>query len=184
MKPQRLHLILIILIALLGLGGIVGYYLFWQQLSARITTLSKTASDLALEFDQTKRLQKLEAQYANIEPLALTAQGVLPVQKEQAEVVAQISTIVRGNGLSINGLTFDTTKGLPSEQSQTLPGKIGGILIMPVRFQTAGSYGQIQALLRSFESQQRFMRISTMELSRSEDGSLTANFTLEMYFKP
>ncbi|MBI3983675.1 type 4a pilus biogenesis protein PilO [Candidatus Microgenomates bacterium] len=184
MKPQRLNLILVIVTIALGLAGLVGYWLLQGQLSNRVATLSKITSDLALEYDQTQRLQKLEAQYANIEPLAIKAQGVLPVQKEQAEVVAQISAIVKSNGLSINGLTFEQTKGLPSEQSQTLPGKISGVLIMPVRFQTAGSYAQLQSLLRSIERQQRFMRVSTLELSRDEDGLLTANFTLELYFKP
>lgn len=184
MKPKQLYIILLSTIGVVTLGGLAAFVLTQKPLSLRITKLRRLSADIVLETEQISRLRSLEADYKKIEPLALKVQSVLPAQKQQGEVVAQVSTIVRNNGLSLTALTFDTTSGLPDERSQTVAGTIGGILIMPVRFETTGSYQQLAALMRSFEQQQRYMRVSILEVSRNDNGSVTANVTLEVFFKP
>lgn len=184
MKPNQLYYGLLGLLALVIIGGLAGFWIAHKQLDNKISTLRKLSGDLSLENDQISRLQKLESQYKQIEPLANKASSVLPDRKHQDEVVAQVSTIVKNNGLELAGLTFDDTSGLPDERSQTIASGIGGISVMPVRFQTTGRYEQLDAMLRDFEKQQRFMRVSTLEITRNQDGSASTNIVLEVYLKP
>ncbi len=184
MKAKQLFWVVVALLVLSVVGGLGGFWLSHQMLGTRITKLQRLTGDILLENDQINRLKKLDADYRQIEPLAQKVASVLPAQKAQADVVAQIATIVRNNGLELGGLTFESTKGLPDERSQTQAGSLSGILIMPVRFQTTSSYAQLQSMLLNFEQQQRFMRVSTLEISRSDKGQLLANITLEVFLKP
>lgn len=184
MKPKKLFIILNVLLGIVLVGGLGGWYLAQRSLTSRIGRLQRLTGDILLENDQINRLKQLTADYKRIEPLAEQVQSILPAQKAQADVVAQIATIVRSHGLELSALTFEATKGLPDERSQTQTGPLSGIFIMPVRFQTTSSYGQLQAVLSSFERQQRFMRVSTLEITRTEAGLITANITLEVFLKP
>ncbi|MBI4101050.1 type 4a pilus biogenesis protein PilO [Candidatus Microgenomates bacterium] len=184
MKPKQLYIFLLSLFAAVIAAGLIGYGLGHRLLASKISSLKKLSGDITLESEHIDNLQRLQADYQKIQPLADKAQSVLPAQKQQAEVIAQIGTIVKNNGLELAGLTFESTQGLPDEKSQSKPATIGGILVMPVRFQTTSSYSQLQSLLASFEKEQRFMRVSNLEITRNDNQSLTTNFTLEVFFKP
>src|SRR5687767_7719053 len=155
MTPRTLHYTLLGLIGLIVLVTLGGFFFAQKQINTRILSLQKLSGDIAIENQQLERMRHLESDYKEYEPLATKAQSVLPDQKQQSEVVAQISTIAHSNGMELTGLTFDPTQGLPSERSQTQPGTIGGILVMPVRFEAKGSYAQLQSLLQTFERQLR-----------------------------
>lgn len=185
MKPKQLYFGLLGLLVVLVVAIIAGFIWGQKLLDGQIRTLRKISGDISLETGQIERLQSLQADYQKVVPLAEKVQSVLPSQKEQSEVIAQVSTIVASNGLGLSGLTFDKTEGLPTEQSQTQTGKIAGILIMPVRFQSSGSYTKLQSLLQSLERQQRYMRVTTLDIKRDADnGTLTFNITLEVFLKP
>src|SRR3990167_9503210 len=175
MTPKYLHYGLLGLIGITVIGTLIGFVLSQQQISKRISSLQQLSSDIVIENEQLERLRNLESDYKKYEPLATKAQTILPNQKQQSEVVAQISTIARSNGMELKGLTFDATQGLPSDRSQTQPGSIGGILVMPVRFEATGTYQQLQNLLQNFEHQLRFMRVSILEIQRDAGGSVTFN---------
>ena len=183
MTPKYLHYGLLGLIGITVIGTLIGFVLSQQQISKRISSLQQLSSDIVIENEQLERLRNLESDYKKYEPLATKAQTILPNQKQQSEVVAQISTIARSNGMELKGLTFDATQGLPSDRSQTQPGSIGGILVMPVRFEATGTYQQLQNLLQNFEHQLRFMRVSILEIQRDAGGSVTFNMTLEVFLK-
>lgn len=183
MTPKILHYALLGLIGTVIVGTLVGYVLAQQQVNSRIVSLQQLSGDIAIENEQLQRLRSLESDYKKYEPLAAKAQTILPDQKQQSEVVAQISTIARSNGMELKGLTFDATQGLPSERSQTQPGSIGGILVMPVRFEATGTYQQLQSLLQNFERQLRFMRVGILEIQRDQGGTVTFNMTVEVFLK-
>lgn len=184
MNPKKFFFTLlgISLVLLLAVG--ISFWMANHQLNQKIIKLNKLNTDLILENEQISRLKKLQAQYNDIRPLAEKASAVLPDQKAQDQVVAQVAAIVNKSGLDLSGLTFEKTTGLPDEQSQTTASGIGGIQVMPVRFQTTGNYRQLQAMLLNFEKQQRFMRVNTLDLSRDTEGKITAGVILEVFFKP
>ena len=185
MSPKQLSIILSGLLSLIIIGTLTAFVLIHRTINTKIIRLQRLSGDVVLENEQINRLRNLEADYKKNEPLALKAQSVLPNQKQQSEVVAQISAIVKGNGMELSGLSFEQTKGLPDEKSQTIAGRVSGILTMPVRFDSTGSYQQLQGLLQSFERQQRYMRVSTLEIKRAESGNNIAfNMTLEVFLKP
>ncbi len=184
MKPKRLYWFLSALITITLLILIGGFWYGHTILVKRGHELSQVASELKFEKQHLDQLAALQSQYNAIKPLTARVQSVLPAQKDQAEVVAQISTLVKDTGLKISGLTFDTTQGLPGDTSQTRPASVGGILVMPVSFDTTGRYAQIENLLRSFERQERFMRVSSIEISRNEDGTITSGLVIEVFLKP
>lgn len=183
MTPKQFNYILWTLVGIVVGGALIGFILTQQTISQRISNLQRLSGDIEVENQQLEKLRVLEADYKKYEPLAAKAQTVLPNQKQQSEVVAQISTLARNNGMELKGLTFDATEGLPNEKSQTQPGSIGGILVMPVRFEATGSYQQLQNLLKNFEQQLRYMRVSILEIQRAQDGAITFNMTLEVFLK-
>jgi hypothetical protein len=183
MNPKQLHFGLWGLIGLVLLVGLGSFIIVQRTISQKVAKLQQLSGDVVIENQRLQRLRKLEEDYEAYEPLATKAKSILPDQKQQSEVVAQISTIARSNGMDLTGLTFDPTQGLPNERSQTQPGSIGGILVMPVRFEARSSYQQLQSLLREFERQLRFMRVSTLEVQRNQEGTIEFNMTLEVFLK-
>ncbi len=185
MKPKKLYFVLLGLIGLLTALTFAMFIFGQQLLSKRITEIQTLSGDIQLQTEQIQSLQTQEKDFAEIAPLAEKAQSILPSQKDQAEVVAQISSIVAQSGLPLGGLAFESTQGLPSDKSQTIPGKVSGILIMPVNFETSGTYAQLQGLLQAIEKQERYMQVSTLDIKRSADSKvLVINVSLEVYLKP
>jgi Tfp pilus assembly protein PilN len=184
MKPKQLTYILggvLIGLIVIGIGGFVYGQ---QQLSIKIQKIKKISSDIKLQTQELEHLAKLEKNYQQIAPLDQKAQSVLPAQKQQSEVIAQITTLIKRNGMSIDGLTFEKTSGLPDEKSQTQPGEVGGILVMPVKFQATASYLQMIGLLTSFEQQERYMQVTNLDITRQEDKLLVLNISLNVFLKP
>src|SRR5438876_584669 len=154
MKAKQLHL------GLLGLLGLIAFLIFggwwWAQgqLGSRVSQLQKLNADAILANQQVENLHKLQADYDSLASLTAQVQSVLPPQKEQADVIAQISQLAADNGVELSGLTFDSTQGLPSDKSQSQPASIGGIFVMPVHFSTTSSYQNLANLLKNFENQE------------------------------
>lgn len=184
MKPKQLTYILVALLAMIFILGIAGFVYGQGQLSVKIRQIQKTSADIKLQTQELEHLAKLEKSYQQIAPLDKKAQSVLPTQKQQSEVIAQITTLIKRNGMNIDGLTFEKTSGLPSETSQTQPGSVGGILVMPVKFQATATYQQMIGLLSSFEQQQRYMQVTNLDITRQEDKLLVLNISLNVFLKP
>jgi Tfp pilus assembly protein PilO len=184
MSAKRFFYVLAGILVLMGLGITGGFYYAQRQLAANITSLNHLASEIEIENREKTRLESLQRNFRTIEPLAAKVQAILPAQKQQGEVVAQISQIVTSRGIPLTGLAFDTTKGLPNDKSQTQASKIGGIAVMPVKFQVDATSTQLQALLKALEQQERYMRVANLDITRSEsNGKLTCDFTVEVFLK-
>lgn len=184
MKPKQLTYLLVGILVLTVVLGTAGFIYGQTQLSKKIQQIQKTSADIKLQTQELEHLAKLEKSYQRLAPLDKKAQTVLPAQKQQSEVIAQITTLIKRNGMSIDGLTFEKTSGLPSETSQTQPGNIGGILVMPVKFQATATYQQMIGLLSSFEQQQRYMQVTNLDITRQEDKQLVLNISLNVFLKP
>ncbi len=184
MKPKVLtYILILILVAILAIG--FGGFVYGQSiLDKKVQDIQKVSADIKLQTQELEHLAKLEKNYQLIAPLDKKAQSVLPAQKQQSEVIAQISTLIRRNGMSVDGLTFEKTAGLPSEKSQTQPGQVGGILVMPVKFQVTATYAQMIGLLASFEQQQRYMQVTSLDITRQEDRLLVLNMSVNVFLKP
>lgn len=183
MKPKQLTFVLFGVLGLVIVLGIGGFVYGQKLLSTKIQQIQRISADIKLQTQELEHLAKLEKNYQQIAPLDQKAQSVLPTQKQQSDVVAQITTLIKRNGMSIDGLTFEKTSGLPSETSQTQPGKVGGILVMPVKFQATATYSQMISLLSSFEQQQRYMQVTNLDITRQEDKLLVLNISLNVFLK-
>lgn len=184
-NPKKFYFLLLSLITVVLLATAAGFVLAHQRLNSEVIKIKKLSGDITLANEQIDRLQNLDTDYQKLSPLAKKVQSVLPAQKQQSEVIALISTIAARQGLGLSGLSFDPTQGLPDEKSQTMPAKISGILVMPVRFEAGGSYEQLQGLLRALEQQQRYMRVSTLDITRSsENKTLSFSITIEVFLRP
>lgn len=184
MKPKQLTYVLAGALAMIVILGIASFLYGQKQLSVKIQQIQKTSADIKLQTQELEHLAKLEKSYQQFAPLDKKAQSVLPTQKQQSEVIAQITTLIKRNGMSIDGLTFEKTSGLPSETSQTQPGSVGGILVMPVKFQAKASYSQMIGLLKSLEQQQRYVQVTDLDITRTDGGLLVLNISVNVFLKP
>lgn len=183
MTPKRLTYVLSALIALIVIAGGVGYWLGHQSLTQKSTEVSQVLADISLVNEELDSYRQLEQQYASMEPLEDDVYEVLPTEKQQAEVTLQLHSLVNSTGLELNGLNFESTSGRPGTQSQTVSSDVPGVLVMPVSFQIDSSYDNFVELLRKIENHQRYMQISNLSISRTEE-NLQFNISLEVFLQP
>lgn len=181
MTPKQLYFTLLGVIGVLTLSLGAGFVLGHQRLDSRISELEQLQADNVLANERIRQLEDLEANYEEIQPLAVKIRSILPTEKKQAEVAAQVEKVVGSAGLRLNSISFEATQGLPSDTSQTTKSPVGGTLVMPAQFNITGTYGQLQDMLRKFENQERYMRVKTLQINRSEGGELTYSVSLEVF---
>lgn len=183
MNPKQLNRILIIMITVLGVSGLGAYWLSHQTLSTKADELSKVIADISLANHRLTSYEELESEYDTLEPLAEKVDNVLPADKRQTEVTLQLEAIVRRAGLTLSGLTFESTSGRPGEKSQTLAANVPGVLVMPVQFQITSSYEDFLQVLQSIERHERYMQVSDLSISRTGE-QLQFNVNLEVFLRP
>lgn len=183
MNPKNLSYILTGVIAVLVALALAGFWLGHQELDEKAEELSHRLTDSSLMNEQIQSLQNLERQYEEVKPLEEQVYQVLPTEKQQSRVSLQLNQIVNSAGLSLSGLTFESTSGQPGERSQTLSSNVPGVLVMPVRFNITSEYQDFLRLLQSIENQQRYMQVSNLSINRG-DGSLQFSVNLEVFLQP
>lgn len=184
MNPKQLYFGLLGLIALIVLGGVGTYYLSHQSLSAKITHFSELNVDIGLQNQRLRELRELETAYAAAAPTAEKTGRILPSEKLQSEVSAQIFAMIRSAGLSSDTLSYQPTTGLPGGSTQTTATDVAGVLVMPVTFSVGGSYEQLLRFLDNIEHQERLMQVQALDIARSAEEDLSFNIQLEVFLQP
>jgi Tfp pilus assembly protein PilO len=184
MKPKQLYFMLLALTVTLALATIAVFILSQRKIDSKITKIQHLSADVELQDDRLTELKRLEKDYQELLPLINKVKNILPEQKQQAEIIAQISTLATQSNLELTNLSFQSTTGLPGPTSQTENATIGGIKTMPVSFKITGSFSQLLNLLEKFEHQERFMQVNSLAVSKTEDNQLTVDLQLVVFLKP
>jgi Tfp pilus assembly protein PilO len=184
MKPKQFFYVVLGMIAVLALAGGGGYYLVWKQLQTQSATLATQLAEQKAVGDQIETLERLRRQYnRDIEPILPLMDAALPRDKKQTEILAQLQNIAQQVGLTIAAVSMPSPIGLPTSVSQTV--KAGTVLALPINFQLAGSYTQLQDFTVKVENLNRFTNITILGISHPDKTRpIVYTISLNAYIKP
>ena len=182
MKPQRFFWILTGILVLLVAAGGGGYYLAVKTLESASTKLKVQYTAQNDADAQLDAMTKLHAQYVHdVVPVQASIDAALPKTKNQTEILAQVERLAAASGLDISSIALPNSAG-PSATSQSI--KSGGVLALPVSFQTTGTYAQLITFLTKCESLNRYTSISNLAVAKADSSKVSFSINMNAYFKP
>jgi Tfp pilus assembly protein PilO len=184
MKPKQFFMVLLGVFGVTVVLAGAGYYWGLGQLKSQS---AKLATGLAAQADadaQIDNLDRLKRQYdRDIVPILPLLDAALPRDKKQTEILTQLQTIASQVGLQITSVSMPSPLGLPTGVSQTV--KSGTVLALPISFQLAGSYDQLQQFTARIENLNRFTNITNLAISRPDKTKpIIYSIALNAYIKP
>ncbi len=184
MKPKQFFFVLLGIIGVVVAAGGGGYYLALQQLNKSSKALSDRLAQQTAAADQIDDLTRLKKQYdRDIVPILPLIDAALPRDKQQTEILTQLQTIASDVGLAITSISMPSPVGLPTSVSQTV--KAGNVLALPISFQLAGSYDQLQTFTARVERLNRFTNVTNLAISRPDKSKpIVYSISLNAYIKP
>ncbi len=161
-----------------GVGYLLYGYLFdgWGEANAaaRQAVLKKE-----LENEQAERMLKTEdafrAQFKKIVDLYQTAKPLLPEETEVSEVLGQVETAARRNGVTLTGL-MAVKESIKSPRAEKLYER-------EIPAVVTGSYPQVVRFFNDISQMPRILLIRDFSVA-SMRGSVTSGFTLVAYHAP
>ncbi len=184
MTPKKFYYVGLGILAVLLIGGGVGYYYGTVGVHQKIQQLSQKIAIDTVADERLSQLIALRKQYQRFLPLIPQIESALPPAKKQSEVALQLQQLAAQAGMTLPAVNFAAGDGLPTSTSQTISS--GGILALPVTFQLTGTYDQLQRFLVSLEQSGRYMSVMSLEIGRADAKAKTLSFSinLNVYVKP
>lgn len=128
---------------------------------AKIKALEKESAKLDAELEKARKmvgnLAKLEAEYLRLHDQWLSAQELLPEQKEMPELLRQVTTA--GNKAGVQFALFEPLAPTPREFFSE----------HPVKIKVRGNYHQIGIFLSRLANMHRIVNVSKLELTAFEN---------------
>lgn len=182
MKPKLLFFIMLgILIATIAASA-AGYLYVSGILKNTRDDFAKKELELAYSYDHLRYLEKLGTETDELENDLGGLTSVYPQKKMQSQVILQLRRLADDSGVSIegNGITFPSTDGLPSANSQLSESEaVGGLVGMPVQLTISGSFDNNMKFLEDIEKFRRLINVASIEMSGSSN-KVTTNIQIEV----
>jgi type IV pilus assembly protein PilO len=128
---------------------------------AKIKAMEKEAAKLDAELEKARKmvgnLAKLEAEYVRLHDQWLSAQELLPEEKEMPELLRQVTTA--GNKAGVQFALFEPLAPTPREFFSE----------HPVKIKVRGNYHQIGIFLSRLANMHRIVNVSKLELTAFEN---------------
>ena len=121
----------------------------------------------------TARTKDLEAANAEIVSAISMIEGRLPAGKEVDVILAQVATLARQSSLELPSLKMG--KPIPAQQ----------YIEQPIEMRMIGNFDDFYEFSLELEKLERVTRVPDLTLKRatkSDDGTISAEFTLSIYF--
>ncbi len=174
-KPKKAFFIMLAVLAVTIIGGGGGFYLTDQALQKKSSEISQLRADQALIDQQITIYEDAKKKIEELAFIEDLANQVLPQDKEQGEVIAEIRTFAEQAGMPIASITFSgaTTStgaaGLATSQTDAVEG-LTGVRVLPAELsfttsENAPSYNQVIGFLQKIETNRRKMQITDITLS-------------------
>lgn len=136
-------------------------------------------------YDQTKK------KVATLGYVNELANKVLPPDKEQSAIVAEVSEFAKRSNLSVSQITFSevakTTGAAPAAKTNLVIPK--GVQVIPVtiQMQSGATYNDVLDFLKTVENNQRKMQLTSINLKPNLDDRQIldqVNISMNLYAKP
>jgi type IV pilus assembly protein PilO len=150
---------------------------FYHPMRAKVTSLSNEYEKMSAELEKARRtvgnLAKLEAEYNRLHDKWLAAQGLLPKEKEVADLLRKVTRV--GNQAGIDFLLFEPQPPVQKEF----------ITENPVKVKVRGEYHQLGIFLSKVANLDRIINVSAVHIEPAEskdrraDDRATRSYTIE-----
>lgn len=169
MTPKRMNTILIgILVVLVLLTG-AGIFFANKQLTNTANETAKLSADIEVSKKQIDTYGITKIKVDSLDYVGDLANKVLPESQEQSVVVAEISQFAQRSRLTLAGIEFVEKPSSRSSKSKksTVP---KGVVVTPIIVKFSGvKYEQLLEFLRTIESNQRKMQVTSINLEPNEE---------------
>lgn len=169
---------LLFLVVMLGLLFSAWYFVF-KQADDRIAVLREDTDAKRHKLEElreaTKRIVDINSKIADLQKQIRFFESRLPKQSETGSIVAKIDEQARGR--------HQLTVGRISAMR---PDKAAGFFELPVKINMQGDFRSFYEFMLQTERLPRITRVNQMHLAKmaEQDGSMTADMTLSIYFAP
>lgn len=167
MTPRRMNRLLrVLLIAFIGIG-VVGLYFANQKLTGIAKETAKLKADVSIGQQQLVAYQKTKDQVDALSYVSDLANKVLPADKDQSAIVAEVSEFALRSGVTISQINFsDVAKPASSgvKKSLVIP---KGVSVIPVtvQLQAGAKYDNLLTFLKTLEDNRRKSQVTNITLT-------------------
>ncbi len=170
MTPKRTNIILKVTLGVLILVILGGLYFSNKKLTALATDTSRLKADIEISQKQITAYQATKAKVDSLDYVDELANKVLPQDKEQSAIVAELSQFALRARLSVAEINFPD-KPQAKSSSKTKSATPKGVDVMPItiKFKEDSKYESILTFLRSVEDNRRKMQVTNISLKPDEE---------------
>lgn len=188
-KKVFLGMIALLVLTIGGIGG--GIYVYDQQLTEQTKEISQLMADREVLEQQIKIYRDANQKIQELSYIDEIAKEVLPPNKEQAEVIAEINKFARESGMTVSSLEFGGAQGntpdsLDTSQTEVIAGLGVRVLPVTVSIDPSPSYDQVISFLQRIEINRRKMQVVSLDLTpQASDRSTFSSVivTINIYLK-
>lgn len=191
-KDPKKKLILTIAAFVVAIG-VIGYiYNYAGQTSVRTKkNYAKLLSESEILDVQISNTEKTNELLAKITDVQQAVPNILPPEKVQSDIVAQILADGENNGIFFDSINFPTSDGENFNLSQTEPLEgVSGVNKIGINISFTSSFGQMISFIEDIEKNRRISQIETINITPSgsdEDGvpssDLAIGILLNLYVR-
>jgi Tfp pilus assembly protein PilO len=190
MTPRFMNQILKALVVMVVLILVGVLYLGDKKIVTVANETSRLKAVVEVNQQQIKVYEKTKDKVATLGYVNELANKVLPADKEQSVIVAEVSEFAKRSNLSISQITFsdvakDSGSKTKTKTSLVIP---KGVQVIPVtiQMQSGASYNDVLDFLRTAETNQRKMQLTSINLKPNvEDRQILeqVNISMNLYAK-
>jgi Tfp pilus assembly protein PilO len=183
MKAKTLFFVMIgLLILAVGVGG-ASYTFLSRQLKEKVGVIAEREVDIRITEAREENMRSLSIRLNELTPVRAAIKEILPKEKNQSVIVAQLVTIGRSNAIRFASINFKPSPSLPSPNSQLGPSSLSSrVSSVAVTLQSeATTYGRIKGFLADIKALQRHVSLKTLSITRGDGSELTFSADIEVH---
>ena len=184
MTPRKVFLVMIAaLLIVLGAGAGV-FYLVDGQLQTKADDVNSLKAELEILDLKIQNSRSAAEELDKFRDVEAIINDVLPPEKIQNDIVAEILAIASDNQTSVESISFPSSgdaQNFASSQTEPVAG-VPGVLAVAIQLDLTADFASTLSLLEDFEGNQRKMQVVSVSMSPQADdeGNLTGLFTLRL----
>lgn len=184
-SKKAFYLIIATVVLTLLVGGVVYYYAD-QYLSHKAKEISVLKADLEIVELKIANARKAEQDLEKLGFLSDIVDEVLPPEKIQSNVVAELVSFAADANVRLDSIGFEATdikSTVPVSQTKPLQG-VNGVNTLPISLTINGNYNNLLRFLENIETNRRKMQVDSLSLSPNiESGGISSSITINVYVR-
>lgn len=183
MTPKKVFMGMLAALSLVIAGGAGLFTVIDGQLQTKSKEISVLKSDVDILDLKIRNSQEAAAELEKYRDIEAILDDVLPPEKIQNDIIAEILDLASKNNATVENITFPSTDGATLDFTRTQTSAVDGVkgvLAVEIGLTVTTNFQGMLNLLDDFEQNQRKMQVSTVNITPVKDdrGNLTGGFNL------